>query len=336
MAIARYPNDANFNPLLIPALSRINYTGNGVRTSFNLSEPAEKVGEVIAVIDGIPQSTDKYSLSNVNTLNSELKNTITFDDPPTASTQVELRVIRIPRNFEILREFPDVKTITYTGSNVTINSNSYSIDGSQLNFALPRNSSIAAKDDILVSIDGITQNSSEFTYPSPVLGSQGIKIGSDAAGTIPYSNVASNPSGGVEAISITTFNKTSSISRLESMADKKPDRSGISIQKAFHYNKFESQAGYEKRRLVSRRGKRGYKLKYTNITGIEKSAIEEFYNARSGNFEAFLFELTHINEPGTVTVRFDSPLKIIQVLSTGTNPIDNFYTIDFDLVEVFD
>ena len=50
---------------------------------------------------------------------------------------------------------------------------------------------------------------------------------------------------------------------------------------------FNSQAGYEKRRLRSRRSKRNYNLQYTNITGIEKTAIENFYNARSGAFEPF-------------------------------------------------
>lgn len=336
MAIARYPNDALFNPILIPALSRINYTASGTQTTFNLSEPAEKVGEVIALINGVVQSTDTYTLSNVNSLNASLKNTIVFDEAPVSSLDVELRVIRIPRSMEILRSFPDVKSITYSGANVSVNSNSYAIDGSQLNFALPRNSKIDVKDDIIISIGGVTQNASEFTFPSSTLGKQGVTIGTDAASTIPYSNVSADPTGGIETMSITTFNKETSISRLESMTDRKPDRSGISYEENYNYSIAESQAGYEKRRLVSRRPKRKYSISYTNITGIVKSAIEEFYRARSGGFQSFLFELTHINEPGTVTVRFDGSLQVEQVLSTGTNPIDNFYSVNFDLVEVFD
>lgn len=336
MATARYPNDATFNPLLIPALSRINYTGTGTQTAFNLSEPAEKVGEVVAVVEGVPQSTSAYSLSNTNTLNTSLKNTIVFDDAPGSGLNVELRVIRIPPSFEILRAFPDVKTITYSGANVTVSSNSYAIDGSQLHFALPENSKIDVKDDILVSIDGVTQNASEFIYPSSTLGSQGIKIGSDTAATIPLSNTTADPTGGVNTLSLTTFNKEKVISRLDSMADKKPDRSGIQFAEEYNYKTAEFQAGYEKRRLTSRRPKRKFSIEYTNVTGIVKSAIEEFYRARSGGFEAFLFELTHINEPGTITVRFDGNLDIRQVLSAGTNPIDNFYSVGFDLVEVFD
>lgn len=336
MTRARYPNDAIFNPILIPALSRINHTASGTQTNFNLAEPAEKVGEVIALVNGVVQSTDTYTLSNTNSLNASLKNTVVFDEAPISSLDVELRVIRIPRSMEILRSFPDVKSITYSGANVSVNSNSYAIDGSQLNFALPRNSIIDVKDDLIVSIGGVTQNASEFIFPSTTLGKQGITIGADAAGTIPYSNVATDPSGGIETMSITTFNKNFSISRLESMTDRKPDRSGINYEENFNYSVAESQAGYEKRRLVSRRPKRKYSISYTNITGIVKSAIEEFYRARSGGFQAFLFELTHINEPGTVTVRFDGSLQVEQVLSTGTNPIDNFYSVSFDLVEVFD
>lgn len=123
--------------------------------------------------------------------------------------------------------------------------------------------------------------------------------------------------------------------RFNSMIDRKPDR-GITSERSFDSIKFESQAGYEKRRLRSRRSKRKYSLSYTNVTGIEKTAIEDFYTARSGEFQAFSFDLSHINEAGTITTRFDGPLKIQQVLSTGPNLIQNFYTVEFNLQEVYD
>ena len=119
------------------------------------------------------------------------------------------------------------------------------------------------------------------------------------------------------------------------MADRKPDR-GITSERAFDAIKFESQSGYEKRRLRSRRAKRKYNISYTNVTGIEKTAIEDFYTARSGEFQAFSFDLSHINESGTITTRFDGPLKINQVLSTGPNLTQNFYTVQFNLQEVYD
>ena len=99
---------------------------------------------------------------------------------------------------------------------------------------------------------------------------------------------------------------------------------------------FASQAGYEKRRLRSRRSKRSYDIKYTSITGVEKTAIENFYNARSGEFESFSFDLSHINETGTITTRFQGPLSIEQTYSTGSRLIDNFYMVSFKLQEVFD
>ena len=123
--------------------------------------------------------------------------------------------------------------------------------------------------------------------------------------------------------------------RFTSMADRKPDK-GISSQRAFDVNTFASQAGYEKRRLRSRRSKRSYDIKYTSITGVEKTAIENFYNARSGEFESFSFDLSHINETGTITTRFQGPLSIEQTYSTGSRLTENFYMVSFNLQEVFD
>ena len=126
-----------------------------------------------------------------------------------------------------------------------------------------------------------------------------------------------------------------SLDRFNSMADKKPDK-GFSTEEAFQSAIFLSQAGYEKRRLQSRRSKRNYTLQYSNISGIEKTAIEEFYRARSGDFESFTFDLSHINDSGTINARFDGTLNVTQVLSTGTTLTDNFYTVSFSLQEVFD
>jgi len=123
--------------------------------------------------------------------------------------------------------------------------------------------------------------------------------------------------------------------RFTSMADRKPDK-GISSTRAFDVNTFASQAGYEKRRLRSRRSKRSYDIKYTSITGVEKTAIENFYNARSGEFESFSFDLSHINETGTITTRFQGPLSIEQTYSTGSRLTENFYMVSFNLQEVFD
>ena len=123
--------------------------------------------------------------------------------------------------------------------------------------------------------------------------------------------------------------------RFNSMADRKPD-TGFSTEEAFQSAVFLSQAGYEKRRLQSRRSKRNFTLQYSNISGIEKTAIEQFYRERSGVFESFTFDLSHLSESGTMTTRFDGPLNITQVLSRGTSLNDNFFTVSFSLQEVFD
>ena len=123
--------------------------------------------------------------------------------------------------------------------------------------------------------------------------------------------------------------------RFNSMVDRKPD-TGFQTQESFQSAIFTSQAGYEKRRLKSRRSKRNYTLTYSNISGIERTAIEEFYRARSGDFESFTFDLSHLNDSGTLNARFEGALDIQQILSSGTSLTENFYTVSFKLQEVYD
>ena len=139
-----------------------------------------------------------------------------------------------------------------------------------------------------------------------------------------------------DTLSVRVFDaEVTETDRFNSMADRKPDV-GFSTEKVFGVETFTSQAGYEKRRLKSRRPLRNYKLQYTNITGVERTAIENFYNARSGTFESFSFDLSHLNESGIITTRFDGALAITQVLSAGTALTENFFTVSFDLKETFD
>jgi hypothetical protein len=151
--------------------------------------------------------------------------------------------------------------------------------------------------------------------------------------------ISAAPLGSIDAtdsLSIRVFDSaTETIDRFTSMADRKPDK-GIGSSRTFETINFASQAGYEKRRLKTRRSKRSYELKYSAITGVEKTAIENFYIARSGEFESFNFDLSHINESGTIITRFSGPLSIDQTYSNGSRLIDNFYTVSFTLQEVFD
>lgn len=131
-------------------------------------------------------------------------------------------------------------------------------------------------------------------------------------------------------------------SGFSNMSDRRPD-TDISTNKEFNVIKFESEGGYEKRRLRHRRAVRSYDLTYTNVTGLERYAIEQFYNTHGGEYLSFDFNLDHIsensqsttNQNGYVRVRFDGPLDITHVNSYGDNVLQKFYTVSFKLKETF-
>jgi hypothetical protein len=118
------------------------------------------------------------------------------------------------------------------------------------------------------------------------------------------------------------------------MADRKPDK-GFSSKKSYSSIEYKSEAGYDKRRLKSRRPTRQYSLTYTAINGLQRQAIENFYDARSGEFESFALNLEHIGDVGSLTVHFKGDLAIKQIHTGEANTINNFYTVSFDLMETF-
>ena len=141
-----------------------------------------------------------------------------------------------------------------------------------------------------------------------------------------------------DSLVIRHFDSTvESFDRFTSMADRKPDK-GFGTSTEFDVVQFTSQGGYEKRTLRSRRSKRDFDLTYTNVSGVEKHAIEQFYRSRNGSYETFTFDLTHINELGTIQSRFDGPLDITHVFSDSSNTSlqNNYYTVKFKLKEVYD
>ena len=193
------------------------------------------------------------------------------------------------------------------------------------------------------SVDGGSQASQE-RYKGKIEYIRMSKVAKFRNATTPVPSTTATVIGGApigaadvnDTLSIRIFEQaTSEQGRFTSMADRKPD-SGFSFSKKFEVAKFKSTAGYEKRRLKSRRPLRAYTLQYTNVSGVERTAIENFYNARSGDFESFSFDLSHLNESGTITTRFDGDLDITQVLSSGTQLIDNFFTVSFKLQETYD
>jgi hypothetical protein len=236
--------------------------------------------------------------------------------------------LSVPNFLTINREITGISGVVYSNASaVTNNGNTYIIDGVVETWALPQNSVPSNKDDILVAISGVLQNSNNFVWPSVVLGDVGLDISPAVEG------LANN------YLDIRVLSSTVSVSicdRITTMEDRKPDK-GYKKSIKFDASTFTSQSGHEKRRLTSRRAKREIELKYTNISGVEKQAIENFYIARSGHYEAFRFDLAHVNESGIITVKFDDKgLDVQNNHNFGQNSHDRFYTVSFGLKEVFD
>ena len=118
-----------------------------------------------------------------------------------------------------------------------------------------------------------------------------------------------------------------------SMTDRKPDR-GYSVGREFNVTNFVTQAGYEKRKLKTRRSKRKYTLTYNNITEARKENIVSFYDSRSGPFESFTLDLTHLNLTGSINVRFEGDLTVTHVVS-GDTTANDIFNISFNLVEAY-
>ncbi|MCK4501124.1 hypothetical protein KAU11_11555, partial [Candidatus Babeliales bacterium] len=108
------------------------------------------------------------------------------------------------------------------------------------------------------------------------------------------------------------------------------------FKQSFNVITFKATSGYEKRSLRSRRKRREYVLSYTNVNGLVKQAIDNFYISMSGDFQTFTFDLAHLSEVGTVTVRFDGAISKNHIITGGGGTIkDNIYNISFKLIETY-
>ena len=311
--VSFYPSGANVSPDNYSIVSSVTYSSTGATTSFNIGRYVDVPAEIAAIADGVVQSYKSYTLSNSG-------GTVDFFIAPGA-TSLEIKTLSVPSFLKVTKDSVQILSLFYSNVATTnYNGNNYILNGSQVAWALP--TVPADTNQLFIAIDGVVQNPSAYTFPSSTLGNYGIDISPALA-----SNVAN--------LDVRVFSAASTqVERFTTMTDRKPDR-GYSYDREFDILSFESQAGYETRRLRSRRPKRNYNLTYTNITGLHKIAIDNFYNARSGEFESFVFELSHINESGTVTVRFDGPIQTSHVASSGSLPSQNLYTMSMRLKEVF-
>jgi len=324
--MAIYPDDATVSAT---AFATVNsgikiYNNTSSTTEFPLPITVGYVAEVYVTLDGVVQDVASYYLSNN-------KGSISFYSAPNVSELV-IRCIDLPDRYRKLRSAPTLAVYHVKYSNTaftTVDGNSYILNGVRTSFALPESSlgQGVKANAIFVTVSGILQNQSDYTYPSATLGLNGIDLSEAPA------KIANNAAYANTIVEIRTF-VTESVytTRISDMRDRKPNN-GFMTQNQFNVSKYSTQVGYEKRRLMSRRQKRSYQLTYTNVSGVEKEAVENFYRARSGEYETFTFDLTHINDTGTVRTRFNGPLEIQQVISAGSSLTQNFYNIRFNLQE---
>lgn len=131
------------------------------------------------------------------------------------------------------------------------------------------------------------------------------------------------PSEATYSVGVTTY----------TMSDRRPDRN-FSITEVFNNATFTSQVGYQRTRAISRRSKRQFQLKYTNISGAYKQALENFYRARGGDFNSFELDLSYVGLSGTIQVRFGNDFSVSEVLTTS-NLVSSVYNVTFTLNESY-
>ena len=342
-------------------------TDNTVKQYGESSLKLDGTGDFLSIAD----STDFDLYPQDFTLEAMIKldtgvttNSTIFSKFESASTYYALRVVGATSNVAFISRDPtNDANITLNGGNVNgavfyhvAVSHDYSTNNVMLfvNNVLVSNGIFATSNVAGQTMDGPVEIGRANSISEPFKGHiDGLRISharryynknsttvatADASVTEP-TVIGGAPLGAIQegdTLSIRVFDaEISTTDRFNSMADRKPDK-GFTTSHAFDVATFTSQSGYEKRRLKSRRTKRAYSLQYTNITGVEKTAITNFFNARSGGHEAFNFDLSHLSESGTITARFEGPLNVDQVLSTGANLLENFYTVSFNLQEVYD
>ena len=314
---ATYPDDATYNTALFSTTSEVTYTDTGpVETTFVLGQTAETEAEILALADSTLQSPSVYTLA------SNLQ-AITFTTPPNVSN-LTVKTLLVPDRFITRRALPTISTVNFNNTSpITIDSNVYLVNGDMTAWAFPFESSVSSTADFIATISGAVQHSEgSFTFPSATLANNGIDI----------SPAIDNP----DTLELRVFDVSRTIlDRSNSMIDRRPDR-GYTERRKFDTIKWRSQAGYEKRRQRGRRIERGFRLTYTNISGMERQAIRDFYDARIGEFEAFFLDLDHLNQVGTLTVRFDGELDVQNIFDGSSDELRKFYTVTIKLLEVFD
>lgn len=309
-----YPQDATINALNYPTTGVVTYYNTGANSSFVLSGRASSVGAVMPIVDSTIANQDTYYLSN-NGAN------VNFYIAPEAS---ELRVFNldVPASMLYLTTTVTSRAVEYSNNiPVTINGNVYVVNGTRTTWSLPEGiESVQDKQQIIVSVNSAIVPS-DFTYPSTTLGYSGLDI-TPALSTSARLQVRTIGGNRVTYV------------RSVSMENRKPDR-GFPMQSQYAISPFTPQIPtYTRSRLISRRKQRVWTLTYGAITGLQKQAIENFFDLVP--CDDFLLDLTHLNETGTVTVKLEGGIINFSHILSGNpgNLGENFYSASFSLREI--
>jgi hypothetical protein len=318
--VAVYPTDAIYNVTNFSTVASVQYNNTNSQTEFVLPTTVTAVGQILPYSDGVLQDATTYDLGAYN---GTTYSNIVFAGALYASN-LTLKVISVPSSFFIWEEHITTAVATFSNTTpTTIRSNVYLVNGIRTTFALPAVSNTSNKDAIIAVRSGVTQSQSDFTFPSATLGIYGIDFLE-----APLAN---------ETVEIRVFDTGArKYVRKTGLGNRKADR-GYSYSRTDDVNVTKFIAGYEKRRLNSRRLKRKWNFGYTNINGMDKEAIDSFYRDRNGSYESFSFDLDHINESGLATVVFESPPQITNVIAASPSDLtQNYYNVTIVLREVDD
>ena len=174
--MATYPDDATApTTTAFSTVAEQTFTNTGVsRTDFNLTNPVNSKAEVVPFIDGVEQGTSTFDMSNSF-------NTVSFTTAPNASN-LTIKTVTIPSRFLVTRSLPAIRAIDYSNTVVsTVNGNNYIINSETTTFSLPEGVNVQSATDFMVYLSGVFQTPLGYTYPSTVLGDDGIDIADNAA-----------------------------------------------------------------------------------------------------------------------------------------------------------
>jgi hypothetical protein len=317
--VAVYPTDAVYNVSNFSTVASTQYNTN-TQTEFILPATVTAVGQILPYSDGVLQDASTYDLSGYTGVTYS---NVVFSGPLWASN-LTLKVISVPSSFFVWENYLTTAVATFSNTTpVTIRSNVYLVDGIRTTFALPLLSNTSNKDSIIVARSGVSQSQSEFIFPSATLDIYGIDMLE-----APLSN---------EVLEIRVFDSgIQKYVRRNGLNGRKADK-GYSYTREADVKTTKFIAGYEKRRLNTRRLRRKWNFTYTNINGLDKEAIDAFYMSRNGTYESFSFDLSHLNESGLATVVFDTPPQITNVLAGSASDFaQNYYNVTMQFREVDD